>query len=76
MRKLVLSVLSAALALAGSGCVVVLGVDDLPRDRHVVTIDGALYVVDLDTHRVQKVDAEFVTPLEEADAEAEDAEGD
>ena len=58
MRKAILFVLLGVLSVSSPGCIVVMGVDDLPEHRQIVEIDGELYVVNTHTHRVCKVDTE------------------
>lgn len=64
MRWATLLAVLAGLALVNGGCVIVLGSCDLPKCKHVVEIDGDLYTVDLKTHRLQRIDAEWMTETE------------
>ena len=61
MRRVVLFVVLAGLTLVNLGCIVVLGSWDLPTCKHIVEIDGELYTADLKTHRLQKINAEWIT---------------
>ena len=73
MRRLCAFVLASVMALANIGCVFVLGVKDVPHRKQVVAIDGELYVVDVKTHRIHKVDDDRVIEVEtttEAEIEA------
>ena len=74
MRRLCVLMLLSAMAFANTGCVVVLGVKDLPHRKHVVEIDGELYVVDLKTHRIHRIDDDISIETEtttETETEAE-----
>ena len=59
MRKFIVCVLLAGLALSSIGCLISLDVRDVPHRKQVVEIDGELYIVDLKTHRVRKIDAHW-----------------
>ena len=59
MRRLIMCVLVAGLALSSVGCVISLDIKDVPARKQVVEIDGELYVVDVKTHRVRKIDAHW-----------------
>ena len=60
MRKFAGLGFLAGLALSTTGCIMVLGVrgpvTDLPDNKKVVEIDNELYLLDLDTNRIQKLD--------------------
>ena len=64
MRKAIMFVLLTGLALSNVGCILILGVHGTPHYRHVVEIDGELYFADLRTHRLKKIDAEWITETE------------
>lgn len=76
MRRVALFAVLAGLALANLGCIVVLGSWDLPKCKHVVEIDGELYTADLKTHRLQKIDAEWITETESVTETETEAGGD
>ena len=59
MRRLIMCVLLAGLALSSVGCVISLDVRDIPHRKQVVEIDGELYIVDVKTHRVSRIDARW-----------------
>ena len=60
MRKFTGLGFLAGLALSSSGCIMVLGgmgpVTDLPDNKKVVEIDDELYLLDLETNRIRKLD--------------------
>ena len=60
MRKFTGLGFLAGLALSSSGCIMVLGgmgpVADLPDNKKVVEIDDELYLLDLGTNKVRKLD--------------------
>lgn len=58
MRKLAAFVMGAALALAPSGCLIVLADHDFDDDVEVVEIDGEYYIKDKSAHRVKKVEVQ------------------
>lgn len=59
MRRLSRLALLAMIGLSNVGCVMVLGVSDFGEHPRVVEIDGELYVVDEDSHRVRRIEIEF-----------------
>lgn len=66
MRKVLCCALLAALAAANSGCVVALGNKGMSKgcatgDRYPVSHNGDIYIVDVDTGQVMKVDPQKVT---------------
>ncbi len=76
MQRLVLFALLVLLAISNAGCIMVLGVKERPHHGRVVEIDGDLYVVDLDSHRIRKIDVDPVIEIEEPGDLREDTEGD
>ncbi len=60
MRRLMGLGFLAGLALSTTGCIMVLGgygpVMGLPDNKKVVEIDNELYLLDLETNRIQKLD--------------------
>lgn len=56
MRKLVSILPMIAVTLSSVGCVMVIGSRELPDHKHVVQIDDELYIVDVKTKRVKKLD--------------------
>ena len=76
MRRLILFALLAPLAISNAGCIMVLGIKELPNHGRVVEIDGDLYVVDLDSHRIRKIDVDPVIEIEEPGDLREDTGGD
>lgn len=66
MRRLIVSLLLAGAALPGAGCLFSVDVRGVPHHRQVVEVDGELYVVDLKTHRVRKLEAVWDVPEEAA----------
>ena len=75
MRRLILLVMLCALAVSNLGCIMILGVRDLPGQRQVVEIDGELYTVDLDRHCLRKVEMDLAAEIEEANAGDVETEG-
>ena len=65
MRRLAMLLVLASTVIATTGCVIVLGVEDLPPHRRVVEIDGELYFVGLDFERIHKIESAHVDPEEE-----------
>ena len=68
MRRLMGLGLLAGLALSTTGCVMVLGVrgpvTDLPDNKKIVEIDDELYLLDLETNRIRKLDKETLAHSE------------
>ena len=62
MRRLMGLGFLVGLALSTTGCVMVLGVrtpvTDLPDNKKIVEIDDELYLLDLETNRIRKLDKE------------------
>ncbi len=60
MRKFAGLGFLAGLVLSTTGCIMVLGVrgpvTDLHDNKKIVEIDNELYLLDLDTNRIQKLD--------------------
>ena len=60
MRRLMGLGLLAGLALSTTGCIMVLGgmglATDLPDNKKVVEIDDELYLLDLGTNHIQRID--------------------
>ena len=61
MRRVTMWMLVAALGIANFGCIMVLGVSDLRDSPRIVEIDGELYVVDEEAHRVRRIDVRIET---------------
>ena len=76
MRRLILFTLLVLLAISNAGCIMVLGIKELPHHGRVVEIDGDLYVVDLDSSRIRKIDVDPVIEIEKPGDLREDPEGD
>ncbi len=64
MRRVMVLVLLAGLALSNLGCVIALEVKDRPWRKQVIEIDGELFIVDVKTHRVRKIEADWATETE------------
>ena len=68
MRRLMGLGFLAGLALSTTGCVMVLGVrgpvTDLPDNKKIVEIDDELYLLDLETNRIRKLDKETLAHSE------------
>lgn len=68
MRRLMGLGFFAGLALSTTGCVMVLGVrgpvTDLPDNKKIVEIDDELYLVDLETNRIKKLDKDALVHSE------------
>ena len=68
MRRLMGLGLLAGLALSTTGCIMVLGgmglVTDLPDNKKIVEIDDELYLLDLKTNRIRKLDKETLVHSE------------
>ena len=58
MRRIIAVCLTAICLLANIGCIIVLTDRDIPWPRHVVEIDGELYIVDDETDRLRPLDRE------------------
>lgn len=60
MRRLAMWGLLVGLTLSTTGCIMVLGVDrsvtDLPGQKKIVQIDDELYLLDLKTNHIRKID--------------------
>jgi len=60
MRKFAVLGVLVGLALSATGCIMVLGglgpVTDLPGNKKIVEIDDELYLLDLKTNRIRKLD--------------------
>ena len=60
MRKFTLLGLLAGLSLSTTGCIMVLGVDtpvtDVSDHKKIVEINDELYLVNLKTNRIRKID--------------------
>ena len=68
MRRLMGLGFLAGLALSMTGCIMVLGgmglVSDLPDNKKVVEIDDELYLLDLKTNRIRKIDKQSLVHSE------------
>ena len=68
MRKFARLGFLAGLVLSASGCIMVLGVrapvTDLPDNKKIVEIDDELYLLDLETNRIRKLDKETLVHSE------------
>ncbi len=64
MRRVTMLALLAGLALSNLGCVIALEFKDRPWHKQVVEIDGELYIVDVKTHRVRKIETDWATETE------------
>ena len=68
MRKLTGLGLLAGLAVSATGCVMVIGsgrsVTDLPDNKKIIEIDDELYLLDLKTNRIRKLDKESIVHSE------------
>ena len=68
MRKFARLGFLAGLVLSASGCIMVLGVrapvTDLPDNKKIVEIDDQLYLLDLETNRIRKLDKETLVHSE------------
>ncbi len=56
-RRLTVALLALA-AVASAGCIIHLGVKEFPRCKHVVEVDGELYIVDLKPSHARKLEIE------------------
>jgi hypothetical protein len=65
-------VLLAFLAMLQTGCVIALEVKHRPHHRQVIEIDGQLYVVDVRTNRVRKIDLIETQSAAETEAEPDE----
>ncbi len=66
MRRVSVFLCLVGLALSNVGCVMVIGVKDLPHRKQAVEIDGELYIVDVRTQRARKIDLNSETEIESA----------
>ena len=68
MRRLMGLGLLAGLALSTTGCIMVLGgmgvATDLPDNKKIVEIDDELYLLDLKTNKIRKLDKETLVHSE------------
>jgi hypothetical protein len=68
MRKFAGLGILAGLLLSTTGCIMVLGVrgpvTDLPDNKKIVEIDDELYLLDLETNRIRKLDKETMVHSE------------
>ncbi len=64
MRRVTVLALLAGLALSNLGCVIALEFKDRPYQKQIIEIDGELYIVDVKTHRVRKIETDWVTETE------------
>lgn len=58
MRRRLMVMLLAIAAGANAGCVLVLGSKGLPAHKHVIEIEGEVYIVDVKTRTLKKLDLE------------------
>ncbi len=72
MRRVTVLVLLVFLAMLQTGCVIALEVKARPHHRQVIEIDGQLYVVDVSTNRVRKIDLIQAESAEETEAEPDE----
>ncbi len=56
-RRLMVMVLAIA-AGANAGCIMVLGFEGLPAHKRVIEIEDELYIVDVETRTLKKLDLE------------------
>ena len=68
MRRIMGLGLLVGLALSTTGCIMVLGgmgvATDLPDNKKIVEIDDELYLLDLKTNRIRKLDKETLVHSE------------
>jgi hypothetical protein len=68
MRRFAVLGVLVGLALSTTGCIMVLGVRapvmDLPDNKKIVEIDDELYLLDLETNRIRKLDKETLVHSE------------
>jgi hypothetical protein len=55
MRTICVALMAFGLALSIGGCIMVIGVKELPQHKQVVEIDDELFVVDIKTERLRKL---------------------
>ena len=72
MRRIGVLLLLAALAGVNLGCVIVLRATKFPPDGRFVEIDGEVYLVDEDEHRVKRIEVEATTRSEAGDPDDQD----
>ncbi len=58
MRRRLMVMLLAIAAGANAGCVMVLGFEGHPAHKHVIEIEGEVYIVDVKTRTLKKLDLE------------------
>ncbi len=59
MRRVIVLMLLAGLALSNVGCVIAIGTKEVPHHKRVVAVDGEIYIVDVRTQGIRKIDADW-----------------